>query len=226
MLSSACCSSARAGLRLRRPRPPDISGTSTKLQPRFVAKCANTWTSSHCAIRTQGQVCVTIDLFSCEGVVAEATVASLQPSTTTTKHNMPSLFPFCEYLRTAYERTDNGGRREGWMAPAPLGAFRLRTRLSVDWISPTTARHVAEGFRNGFQEKGHILWEEGVGSWERRDFPKSRWLVKPSIYTTYFTLLARQFNSNQATICLEILGRVYSYSWNHAETFDSAPPSD
>jgi hypothetical protein len=46
--------------------------------------------------------------------VVEATVASLQTSTTTTKHDTPSLLPFYEYSRTAYERADNGERIEGW----------------------------------------------------------------------------------------------------------------
>jgi hypothetical protein len=104
--------------------------------------------------------------------MAEATVASLQSSTTTIKHDTPTLLPFLRILkdrmRARGQWREDRGMKEGLrVPPAPLGTFRLRTRLPVDvQASPATAWHTAEGFQNRFKEEGHILWEEGVGSWK------------------------------------------------------------
>ena len=62
------------------------------------------------------------------------------------QHNTPSLLPFYEYLRTAYERADNGerveGRKEVWGCPQPLWelsgwgrATRRHPGLSYDSVA-------------------------------------------------------------------------------------------
>ncbi len=62
-------------------------------------------------------------------------------------------------MRARGQRREDRGKGGGLrVPPAPLGAFRLRTRPPIDiQASPTTAWHIVEGFHTGLGG-GNISW--------------------------------------------------------------------
>lgn len=107
--------------------------------------------------------------------MVEATVASLQASTTTTttQYAEPiTLLRILEDRIRARRQWREGRGKEGGLRvpPAPLGAFRLRTR------HPSTSRPLLRQrstLRRAFIQdirRRDILWEEAVGSWRGYTF--------------------------------------------------------